>query len=57
MVCKVAEQVQRKNVFYDDLRSEWDLHSMGEHTGKGNQKKRPLDNSIYGIFVKLWHFN
>ena len=29
MVCKVAERVQRKR-FYDDLRSEWDYHSMGE---------------------------
>ena len=26
MVCKVAE----KEHFYDDLRSEWDLHRMGE---------------------------
>ena len=30
MVHKVAEQGQRKSIFYDDFRSEWDLHSMGE---------------------------
>ena len=29
MVCKVAEQVEIER-FYDGLRSEWDLHSMGE---------------------------
>ena len=27
---KVAERIQRKSNFYDDLRSEWDLHNVGK---------------------------
>ena len=30
MVHRVAERLQRKSIFYDDLRSDWDLHSVGE---------------------------